>query len=126
MCSILVLDMSFSLVKLWENGEVEEGVVPTKWIVDGRVYWSNGINAEKHLKQQRAVDLNWPSYELIRVVFADGMLFINVYLKGLHSKLKNFPFVNNIMILKDNKRKKKRKYFLAWILYKICVVPRLI
>jgi len=77
-------------------------------------------------RQQRAVDLNWPSYELIRVVFADGMLFINVYLKGLHSKLKNFPFVNNIMILKDNKRKKKRKYFLAWILYKICVVPRLI
>ena len=68
--------MAYSLVKFWEKGEIEEGVVPTNWIMDGQVYWSNSIHAQKHLKQKKPVNLDWPSYELMKVVFTDGILFI--------------------------------------------------
>ena len=73
--------MSFSLVKFWENGEIEEGVVPSHWLVDGRVYWSNSLNEfMRHMKEQRPIDLKWPSYEWVKVVFTDGIFYFSRYL----------------------------------------------
>ena len=67
--------MAYSRVKLLEkNGKTSVGVVPTSWVADDRVYWSDSINAQRDRKLLKPVNLRWPSFELVKVILTDGKL----------------------------------------------------
>ena len=64
--------MSYSVVEFIEKGTHTEGVVPTNWIKDGRVFWSDSVNAGKESKQRIELKESWPSFQLIKRKFSDG------------------------------------------------------
>ena len=47
-----------------EQGAEAEGVIPTKWIKDGQVYYSNGVNAVRDLHQQKDIKKGWLTFRL--------------------------------------------------------------
>ena len=53
---------------------MREAVVPTKWIRGKVVFWSNGFNAVRDLKQRVDINDHWPSYPLMKIKFSDGKI----------------------------------------------------
>ena len=64
--------MADSLMAFQEETEIREAVVPTKWIRGKVVFWSNGFNAVRDLKQKVDINDHWPSYPLMKIKFSDG------------------------------------------------------
>ena len=54
--------MAYSLMTFQEETGIREAVVPTKWIRGKVVFWSNGFNAVRDLKQRVDINDPWPSY----------------------------------------------------------------
>ena len=66
--------MAYSLVTFQEETGIREAAVPTKWIRVKVVFWSNGFNAVRDLKQRVDINDQWPSYPLMKIKFSDGKI----------------------------------------------------
>ena len=66
--------MAYSLLAFQEETGIREAVVPTKWIRSKVVFWSNGFNAVRDLKQRVGINDHWPSYPLMKIKLSDGKI----------------------------------------------------
>lgn len=59
-----------------EDGQEEEGVVPSIWISvsENVVKWPSRINAIRAMKELRHPEKKWECFELIKVKITSGML----------------------------------------------------
>ena len=66
--------MAYSLLTFQEETGIRETVVPTKWIRSKVVFWSNGFNTVRDLKQSVGINDHWPSYPLMKIKLSDGKI----------------------------------------------------
>ena len=65
--------MSWTLAVCIERNNVEsEVVVPTKWIRNKWVYWSDSLHAKRDLENQVDVDESWPRFKLVKIKVSSG------------------------------------------------------
>ena len=66
--------MAYSIVIFQEETGIREAVVPTKWICGNVVFWSNGFNTVRDLKQTVDINDQWPSYPLMKIKLSDSKI----------------------------------------------------
>lgn len=74
--------MATILTKKWtravwrEDDQEEELVVPSTWIKGKFVRWPSGSSAVAALKEMRSPGANWLKFDLVKVKFSSGKLFL--------------------------------------------------
>ena len=67
--------MAYSLVKFWENErEQEQAVVPSNWLRDGYMHWSNSFHAKRDGENCVEIDEALPKFKLIKIKCTGGNL----------------------------------------------------
>ena len=64
--------MTHCLTRFVEDGKQKDTDVPSNWVVDGVLYWSNSLNACRDFKIKVAPQPNWLKYEIEKIVVIRG------------------------------------------------------
>ena len=66
--------MTHCLIRFVEDGKQKDTVVPSNWVVDGVLYWSDSLNARRDFKIKVAPppQPNWLKYEIEKTVVIEG------------------------------------------------------
>ena len=64
---------SYCCVKFLEkDGSSRRTVIPSNWVKNGMMYWSNSLNATKQWKACCEPNKSWPYYKVIKVLLRGG------------------------------------------------------
>ena len=64
--------MIHCLIRFVGDGKQKDTVVPSTWVVDGVLYWSNYLNARRDFKNRVAPQPIWLKYEIEKMVAIGG------------------------------------------------------